>query len=143
MYAVLVWFFQPISFAAVQFRVAEGLKPAIAKRWTLALAFALGNFIGNIVSPFGGIYELGFMPMMNIVGGLLAFAAARLFKGNYLVAAVVYATVIGLSVSWMLHVLFGIPLEFLVPVLLASEQIIMIAGAVLFWLLEKRWKWYL
>jgi len=43
----------------------------------------------------------------------------------------------------MLHVLFGIPLEFLIPALLASEQIIMIAGAVLFWLLEKRWKWYL
>ncbi len=86
---------------------------------------------------------MGFMPLMNVVGGLLAFAAAKLFKGNYLIAAVVYATVIGLSVSWMLHVLFGIPLEFLIPALLASEQIIMIAGAVLFWLLEKRWKWYL
>ncbi len=71
LYTVLVWVLPGLSFAAVQFRIAEGLKPAIAKRWTLAFAFALGNFLGNLISPFAGIYELGFMPLMNIVGGLL------------------------------------------------------------------------
>lgn len=83
------------------------------------------------------------MPAMNIVGGLLAYAVAKLFRGNYLAAALVYATVIALSVSWMLHVLFNIPLEALVPLLLVSEQAAMIIGSVLFWLTEKRWKWYL
>lgn len=142
LYAVLVWILPSLSFAAVQFRVAEGLKPAVAKRWTLAIAFAIGNFLGNIISPFAGIYELGFMPAMNIVGGLLAYAVARVFRKSYLVAGLVYATVIALSVSWMLHALFNIPLEALIPLLLASEQIVMLIGTVLFSLAEKRWKWY-
>ena len=142
LYTVLVWLLPGLSFAAVQFRIAEGLKPAIAKRWTLAFAFALGNFLGNLISPFAGIYELGFMPLMNIVGGLLAYGVARAFKRNYLVAGLVYAAVIGLSVSWMLHVLFSIPLEALVPLLIASEEAVMTIGAVLFFLVERRWKWY-
>ena len=142
LYTVLVWLLPGLSFAAVQFRIAEGLKPAIAKRWTLAFAFALGNFLGNLISPFAGIYELGFMPLMNIIGGLLAYGVARAFKRNYLVAGLVYAAVIGLSVSWMLHILFKLPLEGLVPLLIASEETVMIIGAVLFYLVEKRWKWY-
>ena len=142
LYTVLVWLLPGLSFAATQFRIAEGLKPAIAERWTLAFAFALGNFLGNLISPFAGVYELGFMPLMNIVGGLLAYGIARAFKRNYLVAGLVYAAVIGLSVSWMLHVLFNIPLEALVPLLIASEEAVMIIGAVLFYLVEKRWKWY-
>ncbi|TMI44171.1 QueT transporter family protein [Candidatus Bathyarchaeota archaeon] len=142
LYTVLVWLFQPFGFAALQFRVAEGLKPSIAKVRTLAVAFAIGNFLGNLVSPFAGIYELAFMPTMNIVGGLLAYYAAKIFKGNYFVAALVYGTTIGLSVSWMLHALFNIPLLDLIPFLLASELIAMILGAVAFLFLEKRWKWY-
>jgi len=142
LYTVLVWLFQPFGFAALQFRVAEGLKPSIAKVRTLAVAFAIGNFLGNLVSPFAGIYELAFMTTMNIVGGLLAYYAAKIFKGNYFVAALVYGTTIGLSVSWMLHALFNIPLLDLIPFLLASELIAMILGAVAFLFLEKRWKWY-
>ena len=142
LYTVLVWLLPGLSFAAVQFRIAEGLKPAIAKRWTLAFAFALGNFLGNLISPFAGIYELGFMPLMNVVGGLLAYGIARAFKRNYLIAGLVYAAVISLSVSWMLHVLFNIPLEALVPLLIASEEAVMIIGAVLFYLVDRRWKWY-
>jgi len=121
LYTVLVWLFQVR---------------------TLAVAFAIGNFLGNLVSPFAGIYELAFMPTMNIVGGLLAYYAAKIFKGNYFVAALVYGTTIGLSVSWMLHALFNIPLLDLIPFLLASELIAMILGAVAFLFLEKRWKWY-
>lgn len=81
--------------------------------------------------------------MMNIVGGLLAYAVARVFGKNYLVAALVYAPVIALSVSWMLHALFNLPLEGLIPFLFASELAAMIAGSVLYWLVDKRWKWYL
>ena len=96
----------------------------------------------QVFQPFAGIYELGFMPLMNIVGGLLAYGVARAFKRNYLVAGLVYAAVIGLSVSWMLHVLFNLPLEALVPLLIASEEAVMIIGAVLFYLVDRRWKWY-
>ncbi|TMI07826.1 QueT transporter family protein [Candidatus Bathyarchaeota archaeon] len=33
LYSVLVWVLPGLSFAAAQFRIAEGLKPAIAKKW--------------------------------------------------------------------------------------------------------------
>ncbi len=143
LYTVLVWLFPGFSYAAVQFRVAEVLKPSVAKQWTLAFAFAIGNFLGNLFSPYAGIYELGFMPVMNIVGGLAAYGVARVFHRSYLAAGLVYATIIGLSVSWMLHALFNLPLVTLVPPLLAAEYTVMIFGAATFGLVDKRWKWYL
>src|SRR5436853_7150137 len=108
----------------------------------LSFRVCIRKLLGNLSSPFAGVYELGFMPLMNIVGGLLAYGVARAFKRNYLVAGLVYAAVIGLSVSWMLHVLFNLPLEALVPLLIASEEAVMIIGAVLFYLVDRRWKWY-
>ena len=139
LYAVVTWLFAPISYLDIQLRISEGLKPAIAKKWYLCFAFAIGNFLGNLMSPFAGIHELLFMPLMNVVGGLLAYACS--FK-NYFLAGFVYATTIALSVSWMLNNLFGIPLEFLIPSLMVSEHLIMYLGSVIFQLIEKRWQWF-
>jgi len=139
LYAVLVWVFQPISFMALQFRVAEALKPAVAKKWVLMFAFAIGNFLGNLVSPFAGIYELAFMPLMNVVGGLLAW---KLSRGNYFVAGAVYSLIIALSVSYMLSQLFNIPFLILIFPLIATELIAMTLGATIFKTIEKRFKWY-
>jgi len=142
LYAVLVWLFPSLSYAAVQFRVAEGLKPAVAKQWTLAFAFAIGNFLGNLISPFAGAYELGFMPLMNVVGGVAAYGTSKFFGRNYFAAGIVYATITALSVSWMLHALFSLPLTALIPLLLASELAAVIIGSVIFVLVERRWRWY-
>jgi uncharacterized membrane protein len=57
LYAVLVVFFQPISFSVLQFKVAGILRPGIAKEKELALAYALGVVVANIYSPFTGPYE--------------------------------------------------------------------------------------
>lgn len=139
LYAILVWVLQPISFLQFQFRVAESLKPSIAKKWTLCFGFALGNFLGNLISPFAGVHELVFMPLMNIVGGLIAWKLS--FK-NYFLAGIVYATIIALSVAWMLNSLFGIPLIILIPSLIVSEQVAMFLGSIVFQAIEKRWRWY-
>ena len=37
--------------------------------------------------------------------------------------------------------MFNIPLEALIPLLFASEQIVMLVGAGVFSLVERRWKW--
>jgi len=139
LYAILVWVLQPISFWQFQFRVAESLKPSVAKKWTLAFGFALGNFLGNLTSPFAGVHELVFMPLMNIVGGLIAW---RLSFKNYFLAGLIYATIIALSVSWMLNQLFGIPYIILIPSLIVSEQVAMFLGSIVFLSIEKRWRWY-
>lgn len=141
LYAALVYVFAPISFLALQFRVAGVLRPGITKKWTLAIGYAVGVVVGNIFSPFGA-YDLVFMPIMSLVAGLLGYLAAKPFKGNYFISGAVIATIIPLSVSWMLNQVLGVPIIATLPFLFISEQIICLLGAVVFKLIEKRFKWW-
>lgn len=141
LYAALVYVFTPISFFALQFRVAGILRPGIARKWTLAIGYAVGVVVGNIFSPFGA-YDLLFMPVMSLVAGLAGYLVAKPFKNNYFVTGAVIATIIPLSVSWMLNQVLGIPIIATLPYLFISEQIICFIGAVLFKLIEKRFKWW-
>jgi len=142
LYAALVWVFAPLSFYALQFRVAGVLRPGIAKKWTLALGYAVGVVVGNLFSPFTGIYELLFMPFMSLIAGLLGYAAARFFGRSYLVAGAVIATVIPLSVSWMLLQLFNLPILATLPPIFVSEQAVCLIGAGLFKAVEARYRWW-
>jgi uncharacterized membrane protein len=54
LYAALVYVFAPISFLALQFRVAGVLRPAIAKKRILVIGYAIGVVVGNLFSPFVG-----------------------------------------------------------------------------------------
>jgi uncharacterized membrane protein len=142
LYAVLVWAFAPISFYALQFRVAGVLRPGIAKKWVLAIGYTIGVVVGNLLSPFTGLYELLFMPFMSLVAGLLGYAAARIFNRSYFVAGLVIATVIPLSVSWMLLQLFNLPVIATLPSIFVSEQAICLIGVALFRAMEARYKWW-
>ncbi|MEM2099321.1 MAG: QueT transporter family protein [Candidatus Bathyarchaeia archaeon] len=143
LYAALVYVFAPFSFYALQFRVAGVLRPAIAKKWALSIGYALGVIVGNIFSPFSGLYELVFMPIVSLAAGLVGFAVARRFGGNYFVAGAVIAIIVPVGVSWMLTQLFAAPMLATLPYLLASEQIVCFIGAVAFKLLETRFKWWI
>ena len=142
LYAVLVYIFAPISFLAMQFRVAGMLRPGIARKWILAIGYAIGVVVGNIFSPFAGPYELLFMPFMSFLAGILGYLVAKPFKNDYFVAGAVIATVIPLSVSWMLSQMFNLPMFATLPYLFASEQIVCFLGASLFKLIETRFKWW-
>jgi uncharacterized membrane protein len=50
--------------------------------------------------------------------------------------------VIALSVSFMLEQLLTIPMFITFPMLLVSELILSIIGAVIFKLIERRWVWW-
>jgi uncharacterized membrane protein len=140
LYAALVYLFAPISFYALQFRVAGVLRPGIARNWMLAIGYAIGVFVGNLFSPFAGAYELTFMPVMSLLAGILGYLVARKFKNNYFIAGVVIATIIPLSVSWMLKQLFNLPMLATLPYLLVSEQIICFIGASMFKIIEMRFR---
>ena len=141
LYAALVYVFTPISFLALQFRVAGVLRPGIARKWRLAIGYAIGVVVGNLFSPFG-VYDLLFMPVMSLAAGLLGYLAAKPFKNNYFVTGAVIATIISLSVSWMLNQVLGLPIIATLPYLFISEQIICLIGAVIFRLIETRFKWW-
>ena len=142
LYAALVFVFAPVSFYALQFRVAGVIRPAIARKWKLSIGYALGAAIGNLFSPFPGPFELIFMPAMSFVAGLLGYLAALKVSHNYFVAGFVTATVIALSVSWMLNQLFNLPIPATIGYLLISEQAVCFLGATVFKLMERRFKWW-
>jgi uncharacterized membrane protein len=143
LYAILVYVFAPISFQALQFRVAGILRPAIAKKWKLTIGYALGVIAGNIVSPFAGPWELAFMPFMSLIAGTLGYLAAKLYpKYDYYICGVVIAVIIPLAVSFMLYELFTLPMLVTFPMILVSEQIVNLIGATLFKLIERRWVWW-
>ena len=142
LYAAMVVVFSPISFAALQFRVAGVLRPGIARKRELAIAYAVGTVVANVFSPFAGIYELLFMPVMSLIAGLAGYEAAKRFNGSYYVCGAVVAIIIPLSVSWMLGQLFNLPYIATLPGLIISEQVINVLGATVFKQIESRYKWW-
>lgn len=83
LYATLVVAFSPISFGVIQLRVAGVLRPGIARMRVLAAAYALGVVVGNVVSPFAGVYELVFMPAASLSAGLAGYYLAKRIGGGY------------------------------------------------------------
>jgi uncharacterized membrane protein len=142
LYALLVYLFAPISFYALQFRIAGVLRPGIAKKRLLSVGYAIGVIIGNFFSPFAGPYELVFMPIMSFLAGVLGYQIAKKFNNSYFIAGFVIATIISISVSWMLNQLFGLPMLATLPYLFISEQTVCLIGATLFRLIEMRFKWW-
>jgi len=142
LYAVLVYFFAPLSFYALQFRVAGVLRPAIAKKWILSIGYAIGVIVGNLFSPFSGPYELVFMPLVSLAAGIIGFVVAKRFKENYFVEGAIIAVIVPIGVSWMLNQLFGLPLVATFPYLLVSEQVVCLVGTFIFKLIELRFKWW-
>ena len=142
LYAVLVYVFAPVSFFALQFRVAGVLRPAIAKKWVLSIGYAMGVIVGNLSSPFAGLYELVFMPLVSLAAGIIGFIVAKRFKESYFVEGAIIAFIVPIGVSWMLNQLFDLPLIATFPYLLISEQVVCLLGAFVFKLIEMRFKWW-
>jgi uncharacterized membrane protein len=142
LYAVLVIFFQPLSFYALQFRIAGILRPSIAKKKELAVAYALGTVVANVFSPFAGIYELVFMPVMSLLSGLVGYEVAKKLNKSYYACGMVIGIIIPLSVAWMLYQLFNVGLIVTLPGLIVSEQAINLLGSTIFRLIEQRYIWW-
>lgn len=142
LYAVLVYFFAPLSFYALQFRVAGVLRPAIAKKWILSIGYAVGVVVGNLFSPFPGPYELVFMPLVSLAAGIIGFVVAKRFNKNYFIEGAIIAIIVPIGVSWMLNQLFNLPWMATFPYLLISEQLVCLMGAFVFKMVELRFKWW-
>jgi len=142
LYAVLVYFFAPLSFYALQFRVAGVLRPAIAKKWILSIGYAIGVVVGNLLSPFSGPYELVFMPLVSLAAGIIGFVVAKRFNKNYFIEGAIIAVIVPVGVSWMLNQLFDLPWMATFPYLLISEQLVCLMGAFVFKMIELRFRWW-
>jgi uncharacterized membrane protein len=142
LYAAIVWAFSPISFGVAQFRIAGALRPCIAKKWILAVGYGLGVLVGNFFSPFAGPWDLVFMPVMSVIAGLAGYLVVKRFRQNYFVSGAVTAAIIAVSLSFMFEQLGISPFFVALPLLLITELTACLIGAVVFTLIDKRFKWW-
>ena len=142
LYAIMVYLFSPISFYALQFRVAGILRPGIARKWTLALGYAVGVAIGNVFSPFFGPLEIIFMPFMAFLAGIIGYVVAKPFKNSYFITGAVIAAIIAPSVSLMFYLLYNLSMLISLPYLFISEQAVSVIGAYAFRTIDTRFKWW-
>lgn len=146
LYFVLTVAIAPISYGPVQFRVSEALKVFVLLNPVYALAIGIGTFFANLLSPFAGPWDLVFMPLTDLAGGLLAWLVFYLLRKRFpLVPMIGYALTTGASVGLMLSFLVGSGLTSFWLMALpvgASELVILAAGTPLILyivrMLEKR-----
>ena len=128
LYAALTWVFAPISYQVFQFRIAESLKSIVVRRKHLVWAFVVGNALSNILSPFLGFWELVWMPLMNVFGGGSAWLVGHKIPGlkGMLMGGAIYAGWVAFGVSFMLYMLFSVPLLLTFIYLLVPELILIV-----------------
>jgi len=129
LYAVLTWVLAPISYQVFQFRVAEALKSIVVRRRHLIWAFVVGNALSNIFSPFVGVWELLWMPFMNVLGAGSAWLLGYKIPGlkGMAVGGAAYAVWVAFGVSFMLYMLFSVP-WLLTFIYLLIPEVILIVG---------------
>ncbi|MDR1514336.1 MAG: QueT transporter family protein [Synergistaceae bacterium] len=114
-YAALVIAFQPISFGAVQFRVAEALT-LLPVLWVEAIP---GLFVGCLIANiFGG---LGFLDIFLGSAATLAAAAVTRYAPNLPLAAAAPVVVNGLVVGGYLSAITDTPFVFTALYVAAGE----------------------
>lgn len=124
-YAALTIYLAPVAYGPYQLRFSEILKPLVIWEPHLIPAFVVGNFLGNLTSPFVGPWELVWMPFANLVGGWVAW---RLGRVNAYLGATAYAVIIAAAVSVMLSYLLHASLRALFPPLVVSEISLIVLG---------------
>jgi uncharacterized membrane protein len=134
LYAADVVLFAPISFQAIQVRVADALLPLSVLLGPAAVAgLGLGAFVGNFyASPFGWVDVIG-GTVANVVATALAwFIGRRSFTGAWVMATSIEVVVITLIVGTYLAPLTHTPLVFsLLYVLVGEVAAVGIGGYIL------------
>jgi uncharacterized membrane protein len=123
----------PFSYGPVQFRIGEALKPLVIKYPVVIPAFGIGTVIINLFSPFAGVLELVFMPLVDVTGGMLCYLVARRVGGAFgtYLASLVYALYTAAGVAVVLTVATGLPYLAAFASVAVSETILLLLGTAL------------
>jgi len=114
MYVALALLFNPISYGAINLRVANiliGLVPILG--WPAVLGQALGVFIAN--QPALGD-PLGPIDLINVVPSLIfSLLLWKLRNTSVLLGLTIYSVALGVTVSYALNYAFHLPLIAEIP----------------------------
>lgn len=129
LYAALTLVIAPIGYGPIQFRISESLKALVLFDPWLVVGIGVGTFIANWFSPFAGGWELIWMPVSDMLGGLLAWAIYRALRQRYIVVpCIVYAMTTALSVALMLWAIGIAPFWFSVLTVGIGELVAIVGG---------------
>ena len=134
-YVLLVYSFQPISFRAIQVRVADAMIALIPIfGWAGVLGYTLGVFIANLMSPLGAIDLLSTIP--SFIGGYIVYKGGH---KHVLETLAIQSIIIASWVGFELNLVFGVPFFFGIGTVFVGEIISSyIIGYPLYLLLRKR-----
>ena len=144
LYAVMTIAIAPLSYGPIQFRVSEVLKVLVLFDPWLSLGIGIGTFFANMASPFVGPWELVWMPLTDVAGGLLAWALYRACGKRWpWISCLLYAALTGFAVAAMLTMLSLGGFWFLALSVGASEVVVLTVGLGMFkaadkWLPHRR-----
>jgi uncharacterized membrane protein len=129
LYTVFTLLIAPLSYGPVQFRISEFLKVFVLFDPWIALGIGMGTFIANQFSPFVGPWELIWMPLTDIAGGLMAYFVYRALREKLpAIPMLLYALSTGASVGLMLSVLGVGGFWIMTFYVTASEAVILLAA---------------
>jgi len=129
LYTIFTVGIAPLSYGPIQFRVSEAFKVFVLFDPLYAVGIGIGTFFGNLASPFVGPWELIFMPLTDIAGGMIAYFIFRgLGKRFPLAPLSMYAVTTSVSVGLMLTALGVGGFWILVGSVAVSELLILISG---------------
>lgn len=124
LYSALSLFLSPISFGAIQVRLAGMMLGSVP---FLGLAGVLGQTLGclivNLFSP------LGLIDLVNVVPTLIMTLIILKLKGrNVLIGLSGYCIVTSLSIAFSLNYAFGLPVPFTYLTVLVGQLIAVVFG---------------
>jgi uncharacterized membrane protein len=130
LYVVLSLAVAPVAFGPLQFRVGEALKPLVIKYPATIPAFGVGTVIINMFSPFAGVLELAFMPLVDVSGGVLCYLVAQRVGGAFgtYLASLLYALYTAAGVGVVLTVVAGLPYFASFASVAVSEAVLLLLG---------------
>ncbi len=129
LYAVFTIGIAPFSYGPIQFRVAEIFKVMVLFDPVYAFGIGIGTFFGNLASPFVGPWELIFMPLSDMLGGVATYYFYKILRKRYpLLPLVFYALTTSASVGLMLTALDVGGFWVLAGSVAVSEIVILAAG---------------
>jgi len=137
LYVVLTVGIAPFSFGPIQFRVSEVLKVLVLFDPFLVLGIGIGTLLANITSPFVGPWELIWMPITDMLGGLLAWWSYRMLRKATLSCGL-YAITTALAVALMLKML-GIDLFWMSLLSVGISELVILVGGLPLMIQVKPW----
>lgn len=140
LYVAITFFVQPFGFTNIQFRVSEMFNHLIVFNKKFVYGIVLGVFFANLFFSPMVAYDLVFGVGQSIVALLVTIFSMRYIKGIWarMFFNTIVFTITMFIIAFELNLAFGWPFLFTWLTTAAGELVVMVVGAPLIYVINKR-----